>query len=65
MALGRTPLSDVEGDLSTENLLVLLTPLVVIFGVAFFLTLLNQMNVPTVQVRYGVMGLMVVVLCQQ
>ena len=64
-ALGRTQLSVFEGDLSTENLLVLLTPLVVIFGVAFFLTLLNQMNVPTVQVRYGVVGLVAVLACQQ
>jgi hypothetical protein len=64
-AMGQTQLSVFEGDVSTENLLVLLTPLVVIFGVAFFLTLLNQMNVPTVEVRYGVIGLMVVVLCQQ
>jgi hypothetical protein len=64
-AMGRTQLSDSEGDMNAENLLVLLTPLVVIFGVAFFLTLLNQMNVPTVQVRYGVIGLVTLVMCQQ
>jgi hypothetical protein len=64
-AMGRTQLSVFEGDLSTENLLMLLTPLVVIFGVAFFLTLLNQMNIPAVPVRYGVIGLMVLLLCQQ
>ncbi len=38
---------------------MLLTPLVVIFGVAFFLTLLNQMNAPSVQVRYAVVVVMV------
>ncbi len=59
-ALGRTPWSALAPDLNTENLLVLLTPLAVIFGVAFFLTLLAQMNVPAPQVRYLVVGLVVV-----
>jgi hypothetical protein len=57
-ALGRTQLSDISPELNTENLLVLLTPLVVIFGVAFFLTLLSQMNVPSPLTRYGVVGLL-------
>ena len=43
-ALGRTQCTPISPEMNTENLLVLLTPLVVIFGVAFFLTLLNQMN---------------------
>ena len=47
------------------NVPLLLTPLVVIFGVAFFLTLLNQMNTPLLQVRYCVVGLVVVLACQQ
>jgi hypothetical protein len=64
-ALGRTQLSFISPELNTENPLVLLTPLVVIFGVAFFLTLLNQMNVPSVEVRSGVIGLVVVLACQQ
>lgn len=64
-ALGRTQLTVISPDLNTENPLVLLTPLVMIFGVAFFLTLLNQMNVPLVQVRYAVIGLVVVLTCQQ
>ncbi len=63
-ALGRTQLSTISPETNTENLLVLLTPLVVIFGVAFFLTLLNQMNAPLVEVRYGVVGLVVVLACQ-
>jgi 4-amino-4-deoxy-L-arabinose transferase-like glycosyltransferase len=63
-ALGRTELSSLSPELNSENLLALLTPLVVIFGVAFFLTLLNQMNVPTPQVRYGVIALLVVLACQ-
>jgi hypothetical protein len=63
-ALGRTQLMIIAPEMNTENPLVLLTPLVVIFGVAFFLTLLNQMNAPSVEVRYAVVGLVVVLACQ-
>jgi hypothetical protein len=63
-ALGRTQLSIITPEMNSENLLALLTPLVAIFGVAFFLTLLNQMNVPTPQVRYGVIALLAVIVCQ-
>ena len=63
-SLGRTELFNVTPELNTENLLVLLTPLVAIFGVAFFLTLLNQMNVPMIQARLGVMVLLVALVCQ-
>ena len=62
--LGRTPWSVISPELNTENPLVLLTPLVFVFGVAFFLTLLNQMNAPSNEVRYGVVGLVVVLACQ-
>ena len=34
-AMGRTQLTTISSDLSSENLLVLLTPFVVIFGIAF------------------------------
>jgi Dolichyl-phosphate-mannose-protein mannosyltransferase len=61
-ALGRTQLSTIEGDMSTENLLVLLTPLVVIFGVGFFLTLLNQMNFPSLEFRYATMILVILLI---
>ena len=63
--LGATGISILAPDINTENQLVLLTPLVMIFGVAFFLTLLDQMNCPTVEVRFGVVGLVVVLCCQQ
>jgi len=59
-AMGRTQWSTISPDLNTENLLILLLPLAVIFGVAFFLTLLVQMNVPTPEMRYLVVGLVVV-----
>lgn len=58
-ALGQTYLSTLSPGLNTENQLVLLTPLAVIFGVAFFLTLLNQMETPFPQMRYIVIGLLI------
>ena len=63
-ALARTQLSAISPEINSENLLVLLTPLVVIFGVGFFLTLLNQMKTPSPQIRIGVIGLMIVISCQ-
>lgn len=57
--LGTTSLTQVSPETNTEDLLVLLTPFAVIFGVAFFLTLLNQMEVPFPEMRYLAMGLMV------
>jgi len=63
-ALGRTQLSTISPDINSENLLVLLTPLAVIFGVIFFLTLLNQMKTPSPQIRLAVIALMVVISCQ-
>ena len=63
-ALGQTQLSVISPDVNSENLLVLLTPLVVIFGVAFFLTLLNQMKTPSPQMQIGVIVLMVAISCQ-
>ena len=44
-ALIRTALSDDSPEINSENLLVLLIPLVVIYGVSFFLTLLQQIPV--------------------
>ncbi len=63
-ALGRTQLSAFASEVNSENLLVLLTPLVMIFGVAFFLTLLDQMKVPSPQLRFAVIGLVVALACQ-
>ena len=63
-ALGKTQLSNLAPEINSENLLVLLTPLVVIFGVVFFLTLLNQMKTPSPQIRLAVIGVMAVISCQ-
>ncbi len=63
-ALGKTQYSALSPEINSENLLVLLTPLVAIFGTIFFLTLLNQMKTPSLQIRLAVIGLMVVISCQ-
>jgi hypothetical protein len=51
-ALGKTQLSVESPDVNSENLLVLFMPLVFIYGVSLFLTLLDQINLPMLQLRY-------------
>jgi hypothetical protein len=51
-SLARTKLSEETADINSENLLVLLTPLIVVYGVAFFYTLLENMQLPFRQMRY-------------
>ncbi|MGD1087105.1 MAG: glycosyltransferase family 39 protein [Verrucomicrobiota bacterium] len=53
-ALGLTQLSQESPEINSENLLVLLAPLVFIYGVSFFFTFLEQMKLPLVQLRYAV-----------
>jgi hypothetical protein len=55
-ALGRTQLSDESPEVNSENLLVLLVPLVFSYGVSFFLTFMGQMRLPASQLRYAVMA---------
>jgi hypothetical protein len=62
-SLGRTELSDLSPEINSENLLVLLVPLVVIFGTSFFFTLLDQMTLPLVQLRYAVVVGFVAICC--
>jgi 4-amino-4-deoxy-L-arabinose transferase-like glycosyltransferase len=50
-ALGRTQLSEESPEINSENLLVLLTPLVFIYGVSLFLILLDQMVLPLRELR--------------
>jgi hypothetical protein len=52
--LGQTHLSLESPETNSENLLVLLAPLALIFGTAFFLTLLEQMVFPDPRIRSGV-----------
>lgn len=59
-ALGRTHLSDETPEINTENLLILVAPLVAVYAVAFFLTLLDQMALPLYMLRHLVTGILVV-----
>jgi hypothetical protein len=62
-ALGRTELSELSPEINSENLLVLLIPLIFIFGASFFFTLLGQMILPLQQLRYAVIGLFISLCC--
>ena len=62
-SLGRTQLSELSPEINSENLLVLLVPLVFIFGASFFFTLLDQMVLPLRQLRYAVIGGFVTLCC--
>ena len=55
-ALGSTQISVVYPDINTENLLVLLTPLVIIYGTSLFLLLLDTVELPVPKLRYAVIG---------
>jgi hypothetical protein len=56
-ALGKTQLSVDAPDFNAENLIVLLVPLVFIFGAGLFFQLLDQMNLTVRELRYLVIGL--------
>ena len=62
-ALGRTQLSDESPEVNSENLLVLLVPLVFCYGVSFFFTFLEQMKLPVPQLRYAVIAVFVALSC--
>jgi len=62
-ALGQTQLSTESPDINSENLLVLLAPLVFMYGASLFLTFLDQMNLPLPPLRYLVIAVFVVVCC--
>lgn len=62
-ALGRTHLSEESLELNSENLLVLLVPLVFVYGVSLFYLLLEQMPLPLPQLRFLVIGIFTLVAC--
>ena len=62
-ALGRTQLSEKTPELNSENLIVLLAPLVFIYGVSFFFTFLDQMKLAVPQLRYVVIAVFVALSC--
>jgi hypothetical protein len=60
-ALGRTQLSEDSPEINSENLLVLLAPLVLVYGVSLFFLLLDQMDFPFPQLRYVTIGIFTVI----
>ncbi len=62
-ALGRTQLTADSPGINSENLLVLLLPLVVIFGVAMFFVLLDQIQFPAAELRIYSQGLLGLLVC--
>ncbi len=62
-ALGRTAFSDETPAVNSENLLILLAPLIFIYGTGFFFTLLDQLELPAMELRYPIIGGFVVLCC--
>jgi hypothetical protein len=61
--LGRTQLSDESPDINSENLLVLVVPLVLVYGVSFFYLLLEQIQMSFRELRYLIIGLFSAAAC--
>ena len=55
-ALGRTQLSEDSPDVNTENFLILLLPLIIVYGVYLFFFLLDQLELPIRELRYAIIG---------
>jgi len=62
-AMGRTHLSEQSPDVNSENLLILLLPLVLVYGVTVFQVLLDQIAFAVRELRYVVIGLFVALMC--
>jgi len=61
--MARTHLSNDSPVINTENLLVLLTPMVIVYGVALFYLLLDQVELPVPQMRHAVLLLFGLLAC--
>jgi hypothetical protein len=55
-ALGRTQLSEDSPEVNSENLLVLLAPMVLVYGVSLFSLLVEQVDLPIRELRYALLG---------
>jgi dolichyl-phosphate-mannose-protein mannosyltransferase len=62
-ALGRTRLSNESPDVNSENLMVVLAPLVFIYGAGMYFTLLDQLNLPFQQLRHLVTAAFLLLAC--
>jgi len=59
-ALGMTKLSEETPEINSENLLVLVSPMVAIFGVGLFYSLIDGIQFPIALVRYATITLFVI-----
>jgi hypothetical protein len=59
----RTKVSEDLPAVNSENLLILIAPLVIIFGVSLFYTLVDQIQFPIPQLRYPVIGGFFALIC--
>ena len=62
-ALGRTQLSEDSPGINSENLLVLLIPLVIVYAASFFFILLDRIAGLTRELRFAIIGLFAAVAC--
>jgi|ERR1051326_509993 hypothetical protein len=62
-ALGHTQLSEDSKQINSENLLILTTPLVLMYGVSFFFLLLDQVYLPIRELRYVIVGAFCAIAC--
>jgi hypothetical protein len=62
-ALGKTKLSDDSPEVNSENLLVLLGPMVIVYGASLFFVVLDQVELPFFQLRPAAIGLFGLVAC--
>jgi hypothetical protein len=62
-ALGQTHVSSDSPCINSENLLVLLAPLMFVYGAALFHTLLDQLNLPLVDERGALVAGFVAIMC--
>lgn len=62
-AMIRTSLTDASPDVNSENLLVLLLPLIIVYGVSLFFLLLDQLALEVIELRYVVIGVFSFLTC--
>jgi len=62
-ALGRTQLSEDSPEINSENLLVLVAPVALMYGVSLFFILLDQIKMPFPQLRYVAVAIFSVAAC--
>jgi hypothetical protein len=62
-AASQTHLSGDSPEINSENLLALLAPLIFVYGVALFYTLLDQLNLVTLDARGAMVGGFILVMC--